>query len=253
MGLGTGIRNPFAQMTDEQLAQEIDTLVKFVPLNLNARMLLGVIELRLSGITKVDSQNPATPGTVFKGVSMAALKDGGDVWLAISNLIKCLMTDDLLIPSNDFNDKRASISAEIASAIDSRITQERLKGAQVYVQVATDLSKWRVFVDVMNQQLFGAAIRHYISKTAYYAYPVEFANPDTMNQHNRPGSNIIPPSWDEREVFTGISIDFAGSGVVTHYFVMPLSTGDKVGSYVCELTGVVKHRYEPGALDSSLK
>jgi hypothetical protein len=155
----------------------------------------------------------------------------------VTNLVNEVTFDSKLEASTADGDRTKHA---ILAAIDSRVSQDRLSRAQVYVQVNKDLSNWRVLVDIPSPELTGTIIRHYICNSGiYYAYPIEFRNspvPPTP-------FSLIPPSWRNDEKWESITVDFDSKDVV-HYFTTP-SSGRATGAYICDLKGATKLRYDP--------
>ena len=237
--MSLGNHNPFAGMSDAQLSIELVQLVKFSPLTDNAQMLLLVIGQRLSGAAypTEEQAKPAGHNTFIRGINLADRDDTNSIWERVTNLVNEVTFDSKLEASTADGDRTKHA---ILTAIDSRISQDRLSRAQVYVQVNKDLSNWRVLVDIPSPELTGTIIRHYICNSGiYYAYPIEFVNTPAS-----PTSfSLIPPSWNNNEKWESIRVDFSSCDVA-HYFVTPHS-GKVTGSYICDLKGVTKLRYEP--------
>lgn len=234
-----GNHNPFAGMSDAQLSLEVVQLVKFSPLTDNAQKLLLVIGQRLSGTAypTEEQAKPAGHNTFIRGINLADRDDNNTTWERVTNLVNEVVFDPKLEVTTGEAD---TVRRAILTAINDRVSQERVARAQVYVQVNKDLSNWRVLVDIPSPELTSTVIRHYICNSGiYYAYPIEFLNTPT-----EPTSfNLIPPSWRKDEKWDSIRIDFESQDVA-HYFTTPHS-GKVTGCYICDLKGVTKLRHDP--------
>lgn len=237
--MSLGNHNPFAGMDDAQLSIELVQLVKFSPLTENGQKLLLVIGQRLSGAAypTAEQAKPAGHNSFIRGINLADKDTVNSLWERVTNLVNEVAYDPKLeVATSEIDPVRRAI----LTAINDRISQDRLALAQLYVQVNKDLSNWRVLVDIPSPELTGTIIRHYICNSGqYYAYPIEFLNTPTS-----PISfNLIPPSWNKNEKWESVRIDFESQDVA-HYYTTPHS-GKVTGCYICDLKGVTKLRHEP--------
>lgn len=239
MGLGTGSHNPFVGMSDAQLSIELVQLVKFSPLTDNAQKLLLVVGQRLSGAAypTEEQAKPAGHNTFIRGINLADKDTTNTMWERVTNLVNETVFDAKL-ETNQAD--REPVRRAILTAINDRISQDRLVTAQVYVQVNKDLSNWRVLVDIPSPELTGTIIRHYICNSGlYYAYPIEFLN----TPKSPTPFNLIPPSWNDKEKWESVQIDFEADDVV-HYYTIPGSASALTGTYVCDLKGNLKLHHD---------
>jgi hypothetical protein len=231
-------KNPYLEMSNEKLAFEIGRLEMYGNLSGYAQKLLSAAKIRLEG----NSDSTATDtrkNTKVVGIDLAAVVHHN---LALVNLVKDAVYG-LLQGKPDTGVNR--VCNQIVESIGLKISAERLATAQVFLEIKqideAEGVKWRVLVDIPVVERRGEFVRHYISKSMYYAYSVQLIaeNPDFAKVQY----STIPPSWTSVEVFTNLLVNFDDQ-VIKHEYKTSGVQG--TGVYLCEMNGDIRQHYVAG-------
>lgn len=236
-------KNPYLEMSNEKLAFEIGRLEMYGNLSGYAQKLLSAAKIRLEGNSDSTGRvvDDVLPDSRIAGINLAAFHAEENHKLHLVNMVKELvygyLPDQPIAPAE-------RVVNDILLRIEERVSGERLAKGTVTVEIQKAVVeggvKWRVFVDIPNEELRGVFVRHYIAPGQCYAYPIEYIKTNPAPE-TEPFS-VIPPLWPATDWFTGLTVDF-DSRVIIHTY---RSLGkDASGEFRCEMDGTVISHEQP--------
>lgn len=243
MGFNPNQHNPFIELSNGKLADELGKLSFYGNLSEGAQLLLLAARKRLSSecapLKAGDTGSAPTPASRVVGVDLAGVENHR---LTLVNLVKELVFSSVRgKPDNACN----YLVDKIIESMESLISTERLATAQVFLEIKPidepGEVKWRAFVDIPVVERPGEFIRHYITRHMYYAYPVQMVA--MKPNFTKVPYSTVPPSWTSVEVFTDLLVNFDEQFIKHEY---KRSDMQGVGVYICEMNGEIRAHHQPG-------
>lgn len=230
-------------MDNAQLIHELHNLVTYTPMTADAAKLLAAVSRRLV-LKETESRTPASSAarsnTRVCGIDLsAACDDEASAAVRLKNLIK-----DMVYAAEGDPTHRDIAFNSILRSIELRIQPESYAKGQVYVELQQqlELNCWRVMVDIPHPETKGMLVRHYITNTNYYAFPITFVKLDPKIE--AVPYVLMPPTWTMSEVFAETVVNF-DTKTIYHSFSVT-NNDDGLGVYVCDMDGTVRMRHGPG-------
>ena len=226
----------FSTMNDHGLAKELDGMLNYTPLSDEGRKLLKAVSNRLDAIAGVpltdNAPMPATGYCRMRGIDLTQIATG--IQSELDAALKDWVEESFVWLGLNESDRMNYVYA-VLRGINNRIGVTSLSKAQLYLEV-TKLDydgKWRAFVDIPHAEDQSTLIRHYISETQYYAFPVQFLR--TTAEIVPTPYNLKLPAWGD-EIFTGATVDFDKAQIL-FYFKKPRTKEE--GVFVCRIDGFI--------------